>query len=217
MLLRRGQAIVDYMVLLGIILLILIPMLYLTTSNLKPYKLNKISEALELVKDGVEQLVLLGKYASSQVIIQLPDGIITTTISNKSITILTDQENATIQTPSQLAGTFPKNGGTHYVKLYNNGSVVFIYQCGNNKTEAFEQCDQLDNTNCNLGINSCYTPGNLYECQCYCRNHFECTTNLCDKINKVCVLCNNNEDCPVGKTCEFGNCVLSNGTGMGGF
>jgi len=197
----------DYMIFVGVIMLVLIPLLVLSMTNFKPYNTNSLSETLEVVQDSIRQISVLGAQTSSQVIIHLPLHLLDARVNGKTITLTTEEDTVSLDMPIEVIGVFPRDKGTHYLKIYHNGSNAFLYECGNNKIEAFEQCDGKENNLCGLGANVCYTPGDQRECRCSCTNNFECATNYCDVETHACGYCDDDDDCSPGEICQFGKCI----------
>ena len=181
-----AQSSIEFLILAGIVMVLLIPLFYYTTGNVDTIREQRIAEGAQSVKNAVSTLLELGEKSKTVEIITNPSGIQGYTIQGNVLNILFQGYNISTIFPIPIYGLskWPITEGTHRINIYNEGEYIVFAECGNSIQEAFEQCDGTD-TSCL----SCTAPGSAQECQCTCS-----TTN----------------DCPAGSVCEQGICVPSN-------
>ncbi len=225
---QAAQAAVDYLILTAVVIVVLIPLFYYSAQRIDYFRISEVSEAVKSVKEGVVTISNLGYGTATRVVIQLPSGILSTEVTGTLIKILIAGQEIIENTKVSLFGVFPQVEGRHYVKLFNNGTNVLIYECGNNITEAFEQCDGPSVENCGTGF-SCIDPGSEDGCKCSCvvnndcPDGFTCLDGACEPtgecgdgvIQGPIEQCEQDSDCLSGYFCDSCQCVGPSGGACG--
>ena len=226
---HKAQSTFDYLILTTVILVVIVPLLFFSTNRIDQSRVAELQDALEALKEGVTQVNNLGFGTSSVVVIRVPKGVTEQRVGTKQSTSNPAWCNRNmlcyrvagsdlyVKVPADVAGILPLNEGLHHVQLFNNGTHVLLYQCGNNRREAFEQCDGTDNSACSLSGDpgQCSLPNEANSCKCRCFNNNDCSgsTGLCDTdpLNPtygVCVPCSQDAQCAAnGKVCLSGQCI----------
>lgn len=211
---KRAQSTTDYLILTAVILAVIIPLLFISTSNLRSVGVSQLTEALESIENGIVTVNSLGYGAAKRVIIWVPKGVTRSQVGagkdstkNELYFIVVGQIVYT-KVPAAVAGNLPINEGLHHINLFNNGTHVLIYECGNGIVEAWEQCDFKDPSKTGKGSNVvkkpgypprccdvCYPPGHDKECLCWCENDKNCPPgSICTPVDPY--------DPKKGKYCE---------------
>ena len=220
---QQGQSTFDYLVLTGVILVVIVPLLFVSTDRIDRNRLAELQDALGALKDGITQVNNLGFGTSSVVVVRVPKGVTeqlvgfggTPWCQAGMLCYRVAGSDLAVTVPADVAGILPLNEGIHYIQLFNNGTHVLLYECGNNRREAFEQCDGSDNSACGGVLASCAPPSHPQACKCFCTSNLDCrgTTGLCDIPTGVCIPCSRNTQCvddfgnPTDQVCLGGRCV----------
>lgn len=132
--LRRGQAGIEYVIMIGILLIFLIPIIYysLNEANVN-IKLTQLENAVRRVVKAADSVHALGPGSSQVVVVTLPKGIQSATIYDKEILLKVSMFGGVsdVHYPSKanLTGTFPTGEGTYNIVLSSKrDGVVFIRQ-----------------------------------------------------------------------------------------
>lgn len=216
---QKGQSTFDYLILTAVILVVIVPLLFFSTGKLDQNRIASLQDALGALKDGITQINNLGFGTSSVIIVQIPKGVVDQSVGTgnswcelHTLCYRIGNTDLHIQVPADMSGVLPLNEGFHYVQLFNNGTHVLLYECGNNMREGIEQCDGADSGACRLGTNpgTCGLPSSASACSCNCLTNNDCrlTTGRCDTTSGVCVPCDSiRNTCPVGQLCLGGKCT----------
>ncbi|MEK7606743.1 MAG: hypothetical protein AAB444_00900 [Patescibacteria group bacterium] len=211
----------DYMILTGVVLAVIVPLIFISTERLSDVGISQVTEAINVLKTGVLEIDNLGYGTGTRVVIQIPKGVETYSVSKNGVFSYTiNKQLVSAQVPSNLVGALPITEGRHFINLFNDGNQIYFYQCGNYKIEAFEQCDELPGTIPSACTSSlgCIDPSSpTAACRCYCdpENPKSCesstTSGNCvtDPRTTIsyCAPCTDDSQCKPGNICQFGNCV----------
>ncbi len=182
---KNAQAANDYMILAGLLFFAIIALFLVGFSRLSGVPEVQIKESLEAIRATAESITIyFGSGSATQEIIELPRHIEGYSMIDNTLIVSLPGKNVSIEFSKKIAGSFPIGEGRHIVNIYYNDTHIFIYECGNNQREAFEQCDGSAVQNC--GSSSC-TPRALDADGCKC-------------------ICSGNSDCPPKKACINGIC-----------
>src|SRR3989344_231495 len=141
---HKAQSTFDYLILTAVILVVIVPLLFFSTSRIDNNRVAELQDALEALKDGVTQVNNLGFGTSSVVVIRVPQGVTEQGVGVDTFTTLPNwcgrnmlcykvaENDLHVTVPADVAGILPLNAGMHYVYLFNNGTHVLLYECGNN-------------------------------------------------------------------------------------
>ncbi|MBS3145155.1 hypothetical protein J4208_06245 [Candidatus Woesearchaeota archaeon] len=222
---KIGQSTFDYLILTVVILIVIVPLLFFSTTRIDTNRVAELQDTLNALQEGIAQVNNLGFGTSSVVIVRIPKGVTEQKvgITSFSSSTLPGQpgllqyrvagNDLHVQVLADVEGILPLNEGLHYIQLFNNGTHVLLYECGNNRREAFEQCDGTESSACGT-ILACAEPSHPQACSCFCFSHQDCraSTGLCDLTKNVCVPCSTNSQCELanpgeGKVCLSGQCI----------
>ncbi len=217
---ERSQSAIDYLLLTGVITILVIPVFYAAMSRLDSMRETQVSDATQTLKETADTLIShLRNGSATREIIQLPKGIQSFMMTKKILVVYIKDEPISVEFEREIAGTFPVSEGRHYVNMYNNGTSIILYECGNNQREAFEQCDRTSADNCGTGV--CTSPAlDLNGCKCACTSYADCPYGT-TCINNICQasewFCGNgiqegSEECDDGnqdKADQCNQCILT--------
>ena len=181
-----AQATIDYLILMAVLVVVMVPLFYGTQGRLDSFRESVIVDATQAILAAADSIVNLGYGSATREVIHLPKGIHSYKMIGSILSVQFRDINITAQFRKDIIGRFPIAEGRHYINLFNNGTNILFYQCGNNLREAFEQCDGIDIRLCKSSAPSC-TPPEFEDDACKCR----CSTDL---------------DCPGKYFCEDGIC-----------
>jgi len=122
---RKAQTSVEYLLIISVALLILIPVIYYANKMLIAYEDdNKISSAKNTVRklgESVDWVFSQGSPAKLTVEIYIPKGVEGLTLNNKTINFQIKRTSGIsdvyYETIADLTGTLPTNRGYYYVAI----------------------------------------------------------------------------------------------------
>jgi len=196
-----AQSSIEFLILAGIVMILLIPLFYYTTGNVDTIREQRIAEGAQSVKNAVSTLLELGEKSKTVEIITNPSGIEGYTIQGNALHILFQGYNVSTIFPIPIYGLskWPITEGTHRINIYNEGEYIVFAECGNGIIEAFEQCDIMPT--CPGG--TCIAPGQEDECKCTCTTDAQCPSGYeCESG----VVCEPIDKCPPSTTWVNGKC-----------
>jgi len=178
-----AQSTIDYLILTGIILIVVLPLLMFSNQRLDATRESQITDAVNIVENAVTELINLGYGSATERVVQIPSGIEYSLIENNNLILGFKGRELIYQFAYNIAGIFPINQGRHYIKLFNNGTYIIFSICGNNIIESPEQCD---GTATPLGF-ECYPPGSPNACKLKCTPPLSCPFGY-ECVNDVCTI-----------------------------
>lgn len=131
---RNAQVAIEYMIILGFILALMIPLILLFTSQKADTALQVRSAQLravgEKIVDQAESVYYLGEPSKVRFKINLPQQVDGVTITNKALIFQLNTEFGTsdIVIPStvNMTGMIPITSGVHYLTAENRGGYVAL-------------------------------------------------------------------------------------------
>jgi len=127
---KRGQAAFEYMILVGALLVILIPLFhYVSYYSAQNIKVEKLEDAVQTLGKSADSLYALGPGNKDFVWITLPGSISQTRVTGKEILVTVflfgDYSDFYYTTIGNVNGTIPEEMGTYKMKLevLENGVV----------------------------------------------------------------------------------------------
>ena len=119
---KRGQAGIEYIVLIGVLLVFLIPIVYYSLDQSSfQVKVSQIENALKRLTKASDSVYALGPGARDVVVITMPHGIEEIQIENYTInfkvSILGGISDYGFPTIANVTGTFPKTPGTYRILI----------------------------------------------------------------------------------------------------
>ncbi|MFA6065507.1 MAG: hypothetical protein WCW44_00870 [archaeon] len=128
---HKGQASVEYIMLVGICLLIIT---FLSAYSFVSYSdsvaNNQVQTSMKVLENAINEVYSLGEGNSTVVTISLPSNISNIIIQNKSLLIQTTSFGSTsdslIEFDSNVSGSLPALEGTYDVQVKNANGVVSL-------------------------------------------------------------------------------------------
>ncbi len=130
----RAQAAMEYMILIGFLLVLLVPLVtifYSKSAETAVQVRTQQTQALgQKIADSAESVYYLGQPSKFQFRANIPDGISTVTFTNKAIIFEVDANPGTsdIVIPSavNLSGSLIISQGVHVITVENKGAYVLV-------------------------------------------------------------------------------------------
>ena len=131
---RKAQVAIEYMIILGFILALMIPLVLLFYSQKADAALQIRSQQLrvvgEKIVDQAESVYYLGEPSKVRFKINLPQQVTNVTITNKALIfkLKTESGISDIVIPStvNITGAMPITAGVHYLTAENRGGYVTL-------------------------------------------------------------------------------------------
>ncbi|MBI2673403.1 hypothetical protein HYX19_04025 [Candidatus Woesearchaeota archaeon] len=131
MLYKRGQISYEYVMLVGVILVVMIPLFYVSFSKLSDtVRVNQAEEAVSVLAKTADTVYSLGPGSKSYVWITVPSGAVSTSISNNELllrlSIFGSISDFHANTKANISGSFPSSQGSYKMSatMLDNGIVV---------------------------------------------------------------------------------------------
>jgi len=124
----KGQAALEYLIIVGALLLIAIPIFYFTTtSSSENIKINEINDAIQSIARKADSVYALGEGNRDFVWITIPKGIEYTLVGNKTILAHgTSFGDIDAMTKGDVTGTIPIIPGAYKIRIEMLDEKVFI-------------------------------------------------------------------------------------------
>jgi uncharacterized protein (UPF0333 family) len=131
---KRGQASMEYMLILGFMFLLLIPLLvvYATTQKQSTDQLTEgqVLKVGNTIRDAAERIYFAGDPAQETISLYFPERIQQINITNKSIVFVMSggagSYDLVVTGLAPLNGTLKTNTGIHIVRLVSQNNVVQV-------------------------------------------------------------------------------------------
>jgi uncharacterized protein (UPF0333 family) len=136
----RGQASLEYIGIVGIVLVLLIPLFfYAVNKSSENIKLNQASDTVNTIAKAADEVYTLGPETKKFVWINIPGGVSSTTISINEVTLSLGKQNFVSDinafTTAPMIGSFPKDKGTYKISIMHLESGVVLVGDGNDTTD----------------------------------------------------------------------------------
>lgn len=230
----KAQAATEYLVLIGIILVVLIPIIYYATQQYtSALNLNDAQDAVNTLSKTADYVYSLGPGTRSIALITIPTGVHNTRVIGREFIInLTSYGEISAISKANLTCSFPSTSGTHNVPvvLLETGVVLIGELCNNNNVcEYAEDCSSCPNDcTCAGGLNCCSGICSVPQCtsSAQCNDNNACTTDTCQNsgsclaycaFSQISICVNGDGCCPAGcdssndNDCTAGNQTISCG------
>ena len=128
---KRGQSSFEYIIIVGVLLIIIIPFFYYAFSESNSnIKLNQADDAVKAIAGAADSVYSLGPGSKQFVYITIPDGVTSTSVTSKTvqlqISIFGGTSDIYATTKANLTGSLPASKGTYRLSLemLSNGLVA---------------------------------------------------------------------------------------------
>lgn len=145
----------EWLMLAGVIVTLSLVIGFSAWGGVAEWRRSSVDGALLEVRDAVESLQGLGRDSARVVTVDIPAGVSEAVVEDRGIEVVVGGRVFVEEMPLPVQGSFPTVEGRHRVRMFFNGSVVVLYECGNGVVEAFEQCDADQNYFCDGGRDAC--------------------------------------------------------------
>lgn len=126
----RGQAGVEYTILLAVSIAIFAIVIFLVLDQVsavgKSRSLDAARAAIEEIKQAAKEVYYQGKDARKTVTITIPDGTTVSQITNNTIALKHYQSDIFVKTDFPIYGTLPQNPGTYAIEVVSEGINIRI-------------------------------------------------------------------------------------------
>ena len=124
----KGQAALEYLIIIGALLLIIMPIFYFTiTKSSENIKINEINDAIQSIARKSDSIYVLGEGSRDFIWITIPKGIEYTLVGNKTILAhgspFGDIDSIT---KGEVTGTIPIIPGTYKIRIEMLDEKIFI-------------------------------------------------------------------------------------------
>jgi len=216
----KSQVSTEYLFILGLIILALIPIIYYATQeSSRTLNLNDAQDAVQTLARTADYVYSLGPGTRSIALITIPTGVYNTRVLGREVIInLSGYKEVSAFSKANLTGGFPSTPGTYNVPvtLLENGVVLIGDLCNNNNIcEYAEDCSNCPNDcTCAGGLNCCGGICSIPQCtsSLQCNDNNACTTNTCQNPGTCVAYCAFApiNTCINGDGCCPANCNLNN-------
>ncbi len=178
----KSQVSLEYIILIGIILIAFIPIIYFSTTKLSDTRIYEANDAVNTLADAANSVCSLGPGSKDYVWITLPKGTKSSLIYGKEIIIVTSKYGDVYsKSKCNITGDVPNNAGTYKIAVETLASGIvnigaISETCGDGICGYNENCACAD---CENELDSCQT--NQLCCSGSCKNI--CTTGSCNDGN----------------------------------
>ncbi len=125
---KRGQVSVEYIIIIGIILVITIPLFYYAIREpSRSLKANQAADTVNVLARKADSIAALGPGSRDYVWISIPGSVTNVLIGNRSVSLhLSDLGDITAYTHANVTGFLPIAQGTYRVVVENLENLVYI-------------------------------------------------------------------------------------------
>lgn len=131
---KRAQVAVEYVIVVGIAMLITIPLFliyYSYSSESEDYvTLNQLNVVSRKIIDSAESLYVIGEPARTEIKVFIPGKVYDANISQNEVIFYVNTQNGqtevTLASNVNITGTLPSSEGIHHIVLEAQGDKVWI-------------------------------------------------------------------------------------------
>ncbi len=129
---NKGQIALEYMLVIGVAIAVLIPLFLIYTQQSTDFICRVDQEhayiAGQRIADTAETVFYLGYPSKADVRIRLPSSMDAGTLANREISLMVCNTNTEVIIPTSIniTGTLPSKGGTYVLQIENKGTYVEV-------------------------------------------------------------------------------------------
>jgi hypothetical protein len=131
---RKAQAVMEYMILVGFLVIITIPLILVYNTQYKGTSMqivtNQADQIGQKIADTAESIYSLGQPSKTTIKVYMPQQIKNITIENNEIIFSIDAGKGAGEVVKMsnvpISGTLKSNAGLHYITVQSAGSYVNI-------------------------------------------------------------------------------------------
>ena len=131
---RRGQASIEYISLVALVLVLSVPMLMIfyekSAETKSTINFNQAQQIAQKIADNAESIYYLGENAKTTLRITMPENVVGIAIGNREVTLnLTDQGRISeidASVPVNITGNISYYQGPHRIVIESRGSYVEV-------------------------------------------------------------------------------------------
>jgi len=218
----KGQSSIEYLMIIGVILLIIIPIFYYAfSSSSSDVRINQANSVVEVLKGAANTVYSIGPGSKKYVWITVPDGVVNSNIDGDEISLKInlygDLSDVFSNTKPNVTGQIPIIEGRYQipVEMLDSGVVVIgniTTVCGDGVCDILEDCYSCseDCGTCVCGNNICEGAENCNICPEDCG---DCGETVCEDIICGDSVCSELEDCITCQS-DCGECNIECGDGV---
>src|SRR3989338_8761956 len=126
--LMRGQASIEYALIVGVVLMATIPLFYyVSQQSSQSLKSNQVFDTVHTLAGKADAVYALGSGTRDYVWISIPGGVTSSLIGNKTILLrMSDWGDVHSFTRANVTGSLPTQRGTYRVVVEMLDNIVFI-------------------------------------------------------------------------------------------
>jgi len=131
---RRGQASIEYLIILGFTFLMLIPLIYLFYTQQNSFQsdvaASQADKVVQKIADAADAVYYLGEPSQQTLLLNYPDNILNITVTGQSVSFLIEGTGGKYEvikwTSANLTGNLSPSEGLHHVIVQAHGGVVVL-------------------------------------------------------------------------------------------
>jgi len=131
---KNAQATVEYLFLVGLLIILLIPLFYYGTSSSSEVKIQRADDTVQTLAQSAENVYYLGVGNKVESVVSIPEGVLDYSIENNTIRlVLRDAAKATDidqEVSMNITGNLPITPGTYRMIAESSDAGVCIYPKG---------------------------------------------------------------------------------------
>ena len=128
---KRGQVALEYMLLIGLIIAVILPLFYYSFSTItQNTQMAKASTMVNTIVETADTLYALGSGSQELIVIEVPRGVENITIQGKEIIvkirIFSGLSDVSAKSKTNMTGTLNKTRGSWHVLIKNENNTIQI-------------------------------------------------------------------------------------------
>jgi len=132
---RKAQFSIEYLMMMGFALMLLIPIIVLFASESQNMKsdiaVSQLNQVAMKIADKAEEVYYQGQPSRTTIKVSIPQGVKNITFSNNEIIFnFLNPDNVVLQveqdTPINVTGNISSNAGIHFIQIESEGEYVLV-------------------------------------------------------------------------------------------